>query len=205
MLALFRKVIWRFLGFDYDQMLQKTDFTLLKHDMYTQKGVGTYDNGAKVWRWTDASLEIGKYCSIAHGVNFIVDDGFHIQSKITNYPFINNKSIDLELHNIKEKRILKQGIIIGNDVWIGLGCIILPGVKIGNGVTLAAGSVVDKDVPDYTLAGGVPARVIRQKYDNDKIKSLLKICWWNWDEEKLRESKMDFYKLSVGEFIKKYE
>lgn len=205
MLALFRKVIWRLLGFDYNQMLQKTDFTLLKHDVFTQRGVGTYDNGAKVWRWSNALIQIGNYCSIAHGVNFIADDGFHTQSKITNYPFINNKSIDLELLDIKEKFIHKQGIIIGNDVWIGLGCTILPGVKIGNGVTLAAGSVVDRDVPDYTLAGGVPARVIRQKYSNDEIQSLLKISWWNWNEEKLRESKLDFYKLSVSEFIKKHE
>lgn len=205
MLAVFRKVIWRLLGFDYNQMLQKTEFMLLKHDKFTKKGVGTYDNGAKIWRWTNAPLQIGKYCSIAHGVNFIVDDGYHSQSRITNYPFINDKSIDNESIEIKENFIQKQGIFVGNDVWIGLGCTILPGVNIGDGVTIAANSVVNKDIPDYSLAGGVPARVIRQKYDNDEIKSLLKICWWNWDEEKLRESKMDFYKLSVGEFIKKYE
>lgn len=84
--------MWRVLGFDYKMLLNKTDFVLLKDDHYTQKGEGTYDNGAKVWRWTKAPLEIGKYCSIAHNVNFIVDARYHTLSEITSFPFINNQT-----------------------------------------------------------------------------------------------------------------
>ena len=90
MFFLIRKILWRILGFDYQMMLNKKDYVLLKNDNYAKLGARTYDNGAKVWRWTDSPLKIGKYCSIAHGVNFIVDEGFHSLSSITNFPLFNN-------------------------------------------------------------------------------------------------------------------
>ncbi len=78
-----RTFLWRILGFDYQMILRKTDYVLLKYDRYTQKGIGTYDNGAKVWRWTDAKLIIGSYCSLAFGVELIAYEGFHGSSEVT--------------------------------------------------------------------------------------------------------------------------
>lgn len=203
MLNKLRHILWRILGVDYQTILKKLDYTLLRNDKYTTKGIGTYDNGAKVWRWTNAKLQIGNYCSIAHGVNFIVDEGFHTCSEITNYPFINNLSEKPNLVDIRNNLTQKEGIIIGNDVWIGLNTIILPGVKIGNGVSIAAGSVVTKDIPDYALVGGVPAKIIKIKHDENTIKKLNQIAWWNWSKDEMKERKTDFY-LSMEEFLEKY-
>ncbi|WP_322971398.1 CatB-related O-acetyltransferase [Faecalibacter sp. LW9] len=196
-----RKILWRILGIDYNYILNKLDFTLLKFDQFTHKDVGTYDNGAKVWRWTQAKLEIGKYCSIAHQVNFIVDEGYHKGSQITSYPFINDKNktdFNLELKQ-------REGIKIGNDVWIGMGSYIMPGVTIGNGVTIAANSVVTTDIPDYVVIAGSPARIIKHKYTEEQKIELNKISWWNWDKETLNKRKLDFYQLTIDEFIHKYK
>jgi virginiamycin A acetyltransferase len=99
-----RKFLWKILGIDYQHVLLKLDYTLLKHDKHTTIGCGTYDNGAKVWRWTNAPLIIGKYCSIAYDVNFIVDEGHHKGSSISNYPFINNLNLDKFKNNTIAQR-----------------------------------------------------------------------------------------------------
>ncbi len=184
-------------------MLDKTDFVLLKNDSFVSKGFGSYDNGAKVWRWSDAELRIGNYCSIAYGVNFIVDDGFHTCSEISSYPFINNQSKKKEHTLIRKTLYQKKGIVIGSDVWIGLNATILPGVKIGNGVTIAAGSVVSSDIPDYSVVGGVPAKIIKMKHSDEIIRKLKKIAWWEWPEEIIEQRIGDFYS-PVDKFITKY-
>ncbi|WP_332023317.1 CatB-related O-acetyltransferase [Kaistella sp.] len=198
-----RNILWRILGFDYQMMLSKTDYVLLKNDQNTKKGQGTYDNGAKVWRWTNAELIIGNYCSIAHNVNFIVDAGYHTLSAITNYPHINDRSTNPDLVEIRNNTIQKEGITVGHDVWIGLNSIILPGIKIGNGATIAAGSVVTKDVPHFALVAGNPAKIVRMKHSAEEINRLLEIAWWNWSEEKINRFTTDFY-LTKAEFIKRH-
>lgn len=198
-----RKLLWRILGVDYDQFLRKSDYTLLKDDKSCTKGLGTYDNGAKVWRWSKAPLVIGRYCSIAHNVNFLMDEGFHSMSQITNYPFINNLTTDTEANKITKSRLQKEGITVGNDVWIGINAVIMPGVKIGNGVTIAAGSVVNRDVPDYALVAGIPAKLVKMKHSDETIKKLQEIQWWEWSEKKINDNKADFY-LDIEEFLKKH-
>lgn len=190
------------MGFDYNQILLKLDYILLKNDAFTIKGVGTYDNGAKVWRWSKAPLKIGKYCSIAYDVNFIVDEGYHKASSVSNYPFINNLNTD-KYQDITISQ--REGITIGNDVWIGMGAFIMPGVTIGNGVIIAANSVVTKDVPDYAVVAGSPAKIIKMKYDVNTIFKLNKIAWWDWESPVLKSRKLDFYQLSIDDFIRKYE
>ena len=204
-----RLFIWKILGFDYNMMLNKTDFTLLKDDKYSTFGLRTYDNGAKVWRWTQVPLTIGKYCSIANNVNFIVDEGFHTALKITNFPLVDNlfeknEYIDSCKKDDYLKKIKqKEGITIGNDVWIGMGTYIMPGVSIGNGVTIGANSVVTKDVLDYQVVAGVPAKVIKIKYDAHTIEKLNKIAWWDWDEKVIKERISDFNQ-DIEVFISRY-
>ncbi len=200
MIKAFRKLVWRLLGVDYQILLNKIDYVLLKNDKYTYKGIKTYDNGAKVWRWSNAKLTIGNYCSIAYDVNFIVDEGFHKGSPITNYPLINNLNID---YYPKTEISQKEGITIGNDVWIGMGAFILPGVTIGNGAVIAANSVVTKDIPDYAIMAGSPAILIKMKFDVNTINQLNDIAWWDWKDQKVQESIYDFYE-NIDVFINKH-
>lgn len=200
-----RGFLWIILGFDYERMLENNNYTLLKYDKYRIKGIKTYSNGAKVWRWTDAPLKIGKYCSIAHNVNFVLDTGFHQASEITSFPFINNLTKKDELLEIRKHIKLKQGITVGNDVWIGLNTVVLPGVVIGNGCTIAANSVVTKDVLDYSIMGGSPAKLIKMKLNPSLIKEMNKMAWWDWPENLVEKRITDFYKLTVPDFIEKYK
>ena len=94
-------------------------------------------------------------------------------------------------------------VVIGNDVWLARNVIITNGAKIGNGVIAAAGAVITKDVPDYAVVAGVPARVIRYRYNPEQIKALNKIAWWDWSDDEIRERFDDFY-LPIDDFIKKY-
>lgn len=186
-----RSFLWHCLGFDYNHIQKSVDFVFLTKDKFTTFGKGTYNNHAKVYRWSNAPIIIGKYCSISYDVKFIVDDGSHQIGKVTSYPFASNV--------IGTKR----GITIGNDVWIGMNTIILNGVTIGNGVTVATGSVVTADIPDYCVAAGVPAKVVKKKCTDIEAKQMNEIAWWNWEENKIDDC-MAHFKLDIPEFISKH-
>lgn len=187
-----RTVFWKFLGVDYDHVLRVVDSVYLKEDHYTSIGYKSYNNNALVYRWTDAPLVIGKYCSISYHVKFILDDGRHCFNNVSNYPFESNEIAG------------KRGIVIGNDVWIGMGATILNGVTIGNSVTVAAGAVVTKEVPDYCVVAGVPAKIVKRKCTEKEADMMNQIAWWNWDDEKIKQRINDF-RLSIPEFIAKYQ
>lgn len=91
-------------------------------------------------------------------------------------------------------------VIIGNDVWIGHGVIVLPGITVGNGAVLAAGAVVTKDVAPYTVVGGVPAKPIRVRFTPAIAARLQKIAWWNWPLEKLMAHLADFQSPDIEQF-----
>lgn len=186
-----RRLLWRLLGVDYNHILKVVDVSWLREDKKTCWGKYSYANNAIIHRWSDAGVEIGKYCSISYDVRFVVDDGSHTYNNVSNYPFSWNEISG------------KKGICIGNDVWIGLGVIILPGVKIGNGVTIAAGSVVTKDIPDYCVIAGVPAKVVKHKCSAEVAEEMNKIAWWNWSEADISYRKHDF-RLSLSDFALKY-
>ena len=103
----------------------------------------------------------------------------------------------------REKLTLAKRIHIGNDVWLGHNVLITNYANIGNGVIAGAGAVITKDVPDYAVVGGVPARIIRFRYKPDEIDALNKIAWWDWTDDEIRERYDDFY-LPIEQFIRKY-
>jgi len=131
-------------------------------------------------------LVIGKYCSIACGAKFLFNSANHALSSLSTYPFpIFFEEWGLDAGDIASAWDNKGDIIIGSDVWIGYEAVILAGVTIGDGAVIAARAVVTKDVPPYTIAGGVPAKPIRRRFSDEAISTLLALKWWDWPPEKV--------------------
>ena len=95
--------------------------------------------------------------------------------------------------------------VLGNDVWIGHGATVLPGVKLGNGAAVGAGAVVSKDVPPFAIAIGVPAKVLRYRFTPDIIAALERIAWWDWPHERLGPALADFRAMTAEAFCRKYD
>jgi len=134
-------------------------------------------------------LIIGKFCSIACGAKFLFNSANHTLKSLANYTFpLFFEEWDLKKENVTSAWDNKGDIVIGNDVWIGYEAVIMAGVHIGDGAIIATRAVVTKDVPPYTIAGGTPAKEIRLRFDKETISRLLELQWWNWPEEKIRQS-----------------
>lgn len=131
-------------------------------------------------------LKIGKFCSIACGAKFLFNSANHALDSLSTYPFpLFFEEWNLEKEKVTEAWDNRGDIVIGNDVWIGYEAVILSGVTVGDGAIIGTRAVVTKDVPPYTIVGGVPAKAIRKRFDEKVIKELLKIKWWDWTEEKI--------------------
>jgi virginiamycin A acetyltransferase len=141
-----------------------------------------------LYNYGDDRLIIGKFCAIATGVKFIMGGANHKLDAISTYPFpIFGNGWEGEMDQLLN--LPSRGdTIIGNDVWIGYESTIMPGVTIGDGAVIAAKSVVVKDIPAYAIAGGNPATVIRHRFSETDIATLLEIRWWNWDIEKITQA-----------------
>lgn len=134
-------------------------------------------------------LQIGKFCSIACGARFIFNSANHTLSSLSTYPFpLFFEEWGLEKADVSKAWDNKGDIVIGNDVWIGYEAVIMAGVTVGDGAVIGARTVVTKDVPPYTIVGGVPAKPIRKRFSEDVISSLLELRWWDWSEEKIAGS-----------------
>lgn len=134
-------------------------------------------------------LIIGKFCSIACGAKFLFNSANHTLDSASTYPFpLFFEEWGLDPKDVAKSWENKGDIVVGNDVWIGFEAIILAGVTIGDGAVIGARAVVTKDVPPYTIAGGVPAKPIRKRFDEDVISQLLRIKWWDWPKEKIAQN-----------------
>jgi virginiamycin A acetyltransferase len=128
-------------------------------------------------------LIIGKFCAIARNVQFIMNGANHSLKGFSTYPFYIFKN-GWE-HAIPGSNNKTSDTIVGNDVWIGYDATIMPGIKIGDGAIVASKAVVTKDVSPYSIVGGNPANVIRMRFDEKTINSLMSIGWWDWPIEKI--------------------
>ncbi len=132
-------------------------------------------------------LKIGKFCSIACGAKFLFTSANHAMRSLSTYPFpIFFEEWGLDARDIRSAWDNKGDIVIGNDVWIGYEAVILSGVTIGDGAIIGSRAVVTKDVPPYTIVGGVPAKSIRRRFDDAVIEKLEALRWWDWDAETIR-------------------
>lgn len=149
------------------------------------RSVGPYTYGhqnIEVYYWGEGTwLNIGNYCSISGHV-LVYLGGNHRTDWISTYPFGHN----VPFHQINEKMTSGEGhpstkgnVKIGNDVWIGTHTTIMSGITIGDGACIANNSVVTKDVAPYTIVGGNPAKVIKQRFGQEIIDKLLEYKWWD--------------------------
>ncbi len=132
-------------------------------------------------------LIIGKFCMIASDVTFIMNGANHLSEAISSYPFAIFGG-DWSTAMDGKSYPTKGNTEIGNDVWIGYGATIMPGVKLGDGAIVATKSVVTNDVEPYTIVGGNPAREIRKRFSETKIQKLLNLAWWDWPIEKITKN-----------------
>ena len=150
-------------------------------------------------------LIIGKFCSIACGAKFLFTSANHTQTSLSTYPFpIFFEEWGLDVQNITSAWDNKGDIVIGNDVWIGYETVILSGVTIGDGAIIGSRAVVTKDVPPYTIVGGVPAKTIRKRFSDDDIEALQKMKWWDWPIEQIQAHISEIQTGKMEELKKEY-
>ena len=145
----------------------------VKMGRYSYVGSGT--------RITDTN--IGSFCSI--GGRCGIGGGIHPTNMVSTSPvFLKGRNI-LNKHFANISYNPSETVSIGNDVWIGEGVCIVSGVNIGDGAVIGAHAVVTKDVEPYSIVAGVPAKLIKKRFDDDTIKKLLELKWWDLSDEEL--------------------
>ena len=131
-------------------------------------------------------LIIGKFCALAQGTTFIMGPANHRTGSASTYPFNVFGGAWTEATPDHMSQLPRKGdTVVGNDVWLGRECVVMPGVKIGDGAIVAAYSVVTRDVAPYTVAGGNPARFIKNRFDEELTGLLLRLKWWDLPPEEL--------------------
>ena len=128
--------------------------------------------------WSKDKLIIGKFCQIASGVEFMMNDANHQMNAVSTFPFYTLEGWEMNAPDPSEMPF-KGDTVIGNDVWIGQNAVILPGVHIGDGAIIGANSVVGSDVDPYTIVVGNPAKPLRKRFDTELIELLLRFKWWD--------------------------
>ncbi|GAA0386510.1 CatB-related O-acetyltransferase [Streptomyces luteireticuli] len=151
-------------------------------------GAEEFESRNVLYAYGTERLVIGKYCAIAAGTRFMMPGAAHPTMGVSTFPFTmfggawTGRTLDLVTD------LPSRGdTVIGNDVWIGYQALIMPGVRIGDGAVIAAGSVVTGDVEPYTIVGGNPARPIRRRFDDADVERLLRAAWWDWPVELVTE------------------
>lgn len=154
--------------------------------------VGKYTYGWEQFKKQDCSIEyIGAFTSIA--VNCTIASFKHPLNMVSTHPafYLKNRGfIKEDNHEVLNEQ---KKNYIGNDVWIGADVTILPGIRINDGAVIGAGAVVTKDVPSYAIVVGIPAHIIRYRFDKNVRKRLQEIAWWDWNDEQIKEN-IDLFK-----------
>lgn len=168
-------------------------------------GKHSYFNGKVTWNLYNHKLIIGNFCSIATVEVMLGNGKGHDINNISTFPFgvpeLRGKFGSGSKVVSNESKNTNGDVRIGNDVWIGEDTKILSGVTVGDGAVIANNSHVVKDVEPYSVVGGNPAKHIKFRFDEVTIKKLLKIQWWNWDDEKIQEN---IHLLVNREYIKPF-
>jgi phosphonate metabolism protein (transferase hexapeptide repeat family) len=152
-----------------------------------------------------AYARIGKFTSIAAMTR--INPGNHPMERASQAHFTYRASAYFDDAEDEESFFAwrrSHEVVIGNDVWIGHGAIVLPGRCIGDGAVIAAGAVVTKDVAPYSIIAGVPGKPVRERFPSAIAERLVALAWWDWDHARLRAALDDFRKLSIETFLDKH-
>lgn len=164
-----------------DKLQRSAEKIRLRYPRYTV-GVGTYGIPEVLEFGDDTVLKVGSYTSIADGVRILLG-GEHRTDWLTTYPF--PAMID-NLDDIKDYAPSKGDVVIGSDCWICADAVILSGVTIGHGAIVAAGAMVTRDVPPYSVVGGNPCKFIRWRFEEEVREELLQSAWWDWPVDEVK-------------------
>lgn len=164
--------------------------------------------GAYSYIVTDASAtyaEIGRFCSIARDAR--INPGNHPTWKAAQHHF-SYRAVSYHLADADDQEFFEwrrsHRVVLGHDVWIGHGATVLPGVTVGTGSVVGAGAVVSKDVPPFTIVGGVPSHPIRERFPKAVQEGLLALAWWDWTHDRLAGALDDFRRLDAHAFVEKH-
>jgi virginiamycin A acetyltransferase len=166
---------------------------------YFKEGCEIISYDARKADGTKPKIRLGKYCSVAKNVTFCLCN--HLTDRVSTIPCFTRSLLP---HGQGNKSSFARGDIrIGNDVWIGMNSIIMDGVTIGNGVVIAAGSVVTKNVPAYAIVGGNPAKIIKYRFSDDIITRLETLGFWSLSNDEIK--RFDVHTDDIEEFIQKVQ
>jgi len=160
--------------------------------------LGKYSYGNIVQRG-EGTVTVGKFCSIASGVKAIFLND-HRVDWITTFPFLQMWKM-----SVPNQKLPPENIVVGNDAWLGTDVTLLGGANIGDGAVVGAYSVVSGKVAPYSIVVGNPAKLVRKRFSEKDIQSLLRIKWWDWPDEKIKEVALILSSDRIFEFIKRNE
>tara|TARA_A100001011_G_C13879769_1_gene662464 strand:- start:28 stop:585 length:558 start_codon:yes stop_codon:yes gene_type:complete len=174
-----------------------------KYKNYLSIGDYTYglDRSSLIGLDISSKLKIGKFCSFGPEVKIFLNSD-HPTNLPSTFPL---KTLLLQKSPWPNQDVISKGdVSIGSDVWVGARSMIMSGINIGHGAIVAAGSIVTKDVGPYEMVGGVPAKTIKFRFTKKQIQAMLRIQWWNWSDNKIKEEISLFYS-DISKFIKKFD
>jgi virginiamycin A acetyltransferase len=168
---------------------------------------GTYfDRNVNIISWSDEYfIRVGKYCSIGRDCNFFLHANHRPDWVTTSSQLWGPVTPEVaDMHMKMGHPACKGDIIIGNDVWIGAKSTIMSGVKIGHGAIVGSTATVAKDVPPYAIVVGNPGKIVKYRFTEKQIESLLKIAWWDWTEDRIKTEAMELWSDNIDNFIDKH-
>lgn len=175
--------------------------SIVRKDAYLGRDVSlgdfSYVSGPRTYV---EAAQIGRFCSIARQT--VIGVSGKDMGRVTTHDFITAPEYGGLTKTLRMPN-QKPAPVIGNDVWIGIGAVIMRGVTIGDGAVIGANSVVTRDVSPYSVVGGNPTRHLRDRFPREQIDALLRICWWDWSPEVLAARVPEFFDIS--RFIEVYD